>query len=551
MKQQLPELKQRVSERASSSRTKPRRKRTFAGLLPWERFADEVEEFIEGLDDMEACYKPLVFEDTSVVDGGTQVFNWAPADESEVRGLIFRCLRGVTEVATSIGYGVEYTGGGSGRSLSNTDLLLRCKGTTSKDAASRLILGAVEVKGKWQLSLSGSDNMVDVLQDSKKAKMAVEVIQQAYGDAVMDEAPLLIISNYEVTYFIKRDVLDVTDKRLVVSPPVSWDSQSPHPLAAWLFCLHHASELWKDNTKSRLGHAQVPATPPCGYRSATAMYFLSRDGWGQVPQRQQPARQQHGTGNYSQQELQQQKQLQEDCGLGSIYLASKLQDCPTNVDWDLGFSSGSPGSGSARGSLSSSVTGSSSSSRSSSQGGSQGWAPQHWQSLVQAGPSEAVAALAVLPGSCLSYSDCMLSATSSSVVVKGTVCGTPAAIKIYTLEDAALARFTREVSMYLAMQQEPCIVPLLAVGLLPHTYRPVIALAEGQPLSDQLPSHLHARAQEALCELHQAGWSHGDVSARNMLLYNKRVVFCDLETCAPIAKVGREQDMHDLQSMLQ
>jgi hypothetical protein len=39
------------------------------------------------------------------VDGGTQVFNWAPADESEVRGVIFRCLRGVTEVATSIGYG--------------------------------------------------------------------------------------------------------------------------------------------------------------------------------------------------------------------------------------------------------------------------------------------------------------------------------------------------------------------------------------------------------------------------------------------------------------
>jgi hypothetical protein len=60
MKQQLPQLKQRVSERASSSRTKPRRKRTFAGLLPWEGFADEVQEFTEGLDDMEACYKPLV-----------------------------------------------------------------------------------------------------------------------------------------------------------------------------------------------------------------------------------------------------------------------------------------------------------------------------------------------------------------------------------------------------------------------------------------------------------------------------------------------------------
>jgi len=556
MKQQLPQLKHRVSDRASSSRTKARRKRTFAGLLRWEGFVAEVEKFIGDLDDTEACYWPLVFENTEVVDGGIRVFKWTPADESEVRGVIFRCLQGVTEVAASIGYEVEYTGGGSGRSLSNTDLLVRHKATTKRDAASSLILGAVEVKGKWQLGLSGSDSLVDVLQDPKKGKMAVEVIQQAFGDAVMDEAPLLIISNYEVTYFIKRNVQNVADKQLIVSPPVSWDSQSPHPLAAWLFCLHHASELWDDNAKSRLAHAEVPATPSCGYMDETAMYFLSRDGRCQVPQRQQPARQQDGSGNYNQQQqgwpgLQQHKQVQEDCGLGSICLASKMQGCPADVYGDLDLSSGSPGSGSARGSYTSSVTGSSNSSRSSSQGGSQVVDPQHWRSLMQSGPSEAVAALAVLPDSCLSYSDSVLSATSSSVVVKGTVCGTPAAIKIYTLEEAALASFTREVFVYLAMQQQPCIVPLLAVGLLPHTDRPVIALSEGQPMPEQLPSHLRTQAQGAMLELHQAGWSHGDVSVRNMLLYNKRVVFCDLETCAQLTEAGREQDMQDLHSMLE
>ena len=43
----------------------------------------------------------------------------------------------------------------------------------------------------------------------------------------MDEAPLLVITNYEVTYFLLRDVEDVTNKVLKVSPPVPWNSQDP------------------------------------------------------------------------------------------------------------------------------------------------------------------------------------------------------------------------------------------------------------------------------------------------------------------------------------
>ena len=126
----------------------------------------------------------------------------------------------------------------------------------------------------------------------------------------------------------------------------------------------------------------------------------------------------------------------------------------------------------------------------------------------------------------------------------------PAAVKIYTLKETALSRFVQEVTAYLDMEQQSCIVPVLAVGRLPHNDRPFIALAEGQPVQEPVPSDLFAQAEEALKELHKAGWCHGDIGARNMLRYNQRIVFCDLETCSPATEEGVKQDWHDLQSML-
>ena len=49
---------------------------------------------------------------------------------------------------------------------------------------------------------------------------------QVYGDAVMDEAPLLILTNYPVTVFLKRSE-HVHDKRLWASEPVWWGSAAP------------------------------------------------------------------------------------------------------------------------------------------------------------------------------------------------------------------------------------------------------------------------------------------------------------------------------------
>ena len=241
----------------------------------------------------------------------------------------------------------------------------------------------------------------------------------------MDEAPLLIISNYEVTFFLRRNVRNVCDKRLEVSPPVSWNSLNPTPLAAWLYALHYAAELLADNSKSRLGRDLVPLTPTSGYQSEAGSYFLSRQGWYQRGPRRQPPRGQGcsgqgSSGGYNQQ--QQQKQLEEDHALGSFHRAVELQGCWEDAVGELDLSgkraSSGSGSGSVQGSISSSLPASSNSSRSSSHDGCPGPATHHWRSLMQAGPVDAVAALAVLPDSVLRYSDCALSASSTSVVVK-------------------------------------------------------------------------------------------------------------------------------------
>jgi hypothetical protein len=73
---------------------------------------------------------------------------------------------------------VQYIDAGSGRQMCNTDLLLRRRGTTDKSETSKLILGVIEVKGQWQLSLTGSNCLVGALQDPDKGKMAAKVIQQ-------------------------------------------------------------------------------------------------------------------------------------------------------------------------------------------------------------------------------------------------------------------------------------------------------------------------------------------------------------------------------------
>ena len=75
---------------------------------------------------------------------------------------------------------------------------------------------------------------------------------QAYGDAVFEEAPIFAISNYDVTFFCRRHLSEVGNKRTWASPPIAWNEVSLPPRAAWLHFLAVAQECRAAKSKSVL-----------------------------------------------------------------------------------------------------------------------------------------------------------------------------------------------------------------------------------------------------------------------------------------------------------
>ncbi len=119
---------------------------------------------------------------------------------------------------------------------------------------------------------------------------------QAYGAAVVEEAPIFAISNYEVTFFCHRNLNDVRDKRIWASPPIAWNSVSLPPRAAWLHFLDVAQECRTLRSKSLLLRNKVPLNPTSGYPmplpsgETAGLNASTPNGHQTVGSRQQPAR---------------------------------------------------------------------------------------------------------------------------------------------------------------------------------------------------------------------------------------------------------------------
>ena len=81
-----------------------------------------------------------------------------------------------------------------------------------------------------------------------------------------NDAPLFLITTCETTYVCMRDVTNVRNKDIYVSPPILSDgSGSVHPRAALLYVLLEASQLYTQGAKDRLPAPSVPRTPAEGY----------------------------------------------------------------------------------------------------------------------------------------------------------------------------------------------------------------------------------------------------------------------------------------------
>lgn len=110
---------------------------------------------------------------------------------------------------------------------------------------------------------------------------------------MQDECPLLLVSNYHVTFLLQRHE-DVTNKRLKVAQ-WTWDDTAVPPLAAFLYVLKLASDLWRQGAKRHLCRDRVPVTPTQGYRlgpegRSIALNAAWPKGYTQLPLRQQPER---------------------------------------------------------------------------------------------------------------------------------------------------------------------------------------------------------------------------------------------------------------------
>ena len=174
----FPLLEARLSPRSSKSKTIPTAARTFSDIQPWPELLSEARQLEDNLDDIMHAYKEISLTYTP----GLGISS--PADECEVRGALITIMHGINNAAQIIGIGAECVGGGSGRSLSFTDLVVRKRGQPSNPQhLSALVLGAGEVKGAWQLNLQRGEKLEDMLRDPKRIDTCVLALQQASDSA--------------------------------------------------------------------------------------------------------------------------------------------------------------------------------------------------------------------------------------------------------------------------------------------------------------------------------------------------------------------------------
>ena len=209
-----PELPVRTSQRRSSTRTDLVSPRTFANLKEWANFKEDARAILPMLDNVRPlCMSP------------SDLYPLAPcANEVGVRGALETLLFPAVEMLVAqLDIPFASRSDGSGRSYSYTDMVILDKsfpqGTGERMELSHKVYGNGEAKDPWQWEVQGGGNLLEVLQDAKKAAKTVETMQQLYMDMILDESKYGFISNYNQTIFFRR-ADDVKDKTLEFSPTI-------------------------------------------------------------------------------------------------------------------------------------------------------------------------------------------------------------------------------------------------------------------------------------------------------------------------------------------
>lgn len=174
MRLPLQRLTARISPRSSLSKTRPALPRTFSDVLTWDTFSDGAQQLLLSLDNQIARHRIPSTSCNSPDDPLEPA-----ADESEVRGHVMHLTQSINQIAASIGINAACNGGGSGRSASFTDLVVRQRGEPSDpQRLSAIIWGVGEVKGEWQLSIKRGLHLPDALRSDTDRDSFLLALQQ-------------------------------------------------------------------------------------------------------------------------------------------------------------------------------------------------------------------------------------------------------------------------------------------------------------------------------------------------------------------------------------
>ncbi|PNH10926.1 hypothetical protein TSOC_002304 [Tetrabaena socialis] len=261
-----PCIEERISPRSSGSTTVPRAC-TFSAVALWPEFDELLAHGRAQLDRTKRSFVPVLRAGKA---GASEGFR-APADECEVRAPMQNMAELVNAVAASVGIQAAFSGGGSGRSSSATDYIVqKQRGDQEQQqeqrggqrqpriVLSRDVLACIAIKGHWQFPLDLSHDVASMSLEQLKSARLIAALQQCFGDMVMDEAPLGMVTRHNVALLLKRSS-DVKDTTLYVSPPIGLDLM----LLAMLTLLQQAQQL--EGLKQELRRDEVPNTPPQGY----------------------------------------------------------------------------------------------------------------------------------------------------------------------------------------------------------------------------------------------------------------------------------------------
>lgn len=248
----FPELPQRLSQRRSKSRTQPVNPRTFEVLEEWPNFSSQVATVSNQLDNIIPCKPDPALMWSEGLD--------AASDEIAVRGTLEQILfPQINYLARKLGITLRYKSGGSGRSFSFTDMVVLdiSQGQQLNNLSAR-VFGNGEAKGNWQWEL-GLLSFVQALNSSDtKQKICIEVLQQLFGDMILDESVVGFISNYNETVFFYRE--SGRSKKLYYSPVVKITDA---PVEKFLFVLEFVEQ--RKHLKPLLCRTLVKETPRNGY----------------------------------------------------------------------------------------------------------------------------------------------------------------------------------------------------------------------------------------------------------------------------------------------